>query len=73
MIFSPDAAPTLEMITYTVIKVMIVSVPDNPSTPSAQFVTFMEAHTSITINTTKITVGIVTVLCKEAIIISFPL
>ena len=40
-----------------VIIVMIVRVPDNPSTPSEQFVTLIEAHTSITVRTANSTGG----------------
>ena len=38
---------------------MIVSVPDRPSTPSLQFVTLMDTHTSTTVRMPKITGGIV--------------
>ena len=34
------------------------NVPDNPSTPSEQFVTLMDTHTRITVRSPKITGGI---------------
>ena len=43
-----------------VMIVMIVKVPERPSTPSEQFVTLMDAHTRITVRIAKTTGGSVT-------------
>ena len=45
------------------------SVPDNPSTPSEQFVTLMDAQTSITVSIPKTTGGMVTVVFAMANVI----
>ena len=53
----------------TVISVMIVSVPESPSTPSEQFVTLMDAHTRITVRIPNKTGEIATVFQKIASVI----
>ena len=46
--------------------VMIVSVPERPSTPSEQFVTFIDTHTSTTVSIAKTTGGMTNDVSKIA-------
>ena len=52
-------------------KVITDKVPDNPSTPSVQLVTFIDTHTSITDNI-KNTIGFKTILSPKILIILSP-
>ena len=52
---------------------IIASVPDNPSTPSVQFVTLIAAHTKITVRIAKIIGGMVILTSSNAITISLVL
>src|SRR5574344_441942 len=54
-------------------NVTIVNVPDNPSTPSEQFVTLIDTQTKITIKTPNKILLIVTSLLNDAIKIVFSL
>ena len=63
-----------EAVEYGIVnKVITDKVPDNPSTPSVQLVTFIDTHTSITANI-KNTIGFKLILSPKTLInISLPL
>ena len=67
------AISLLCIIRYTVASVMLASVPDRPSTPSAQFVTLIEPHTRITARIPYTTGFNVNVCPVSAMVISLPL
>jgi UDP-N-acetylmuramyl pentapeptide phosphotransferase/UDP-N-acetylglucosamine-1-phosphate transferase len=54
LLFSPLSA---ELVIYLLLIVMIERVPESPSTPSEQLVTFTEVHTRITVRMANTTGG----------------
>ena len=65
----PSSTPSTLSKTKIVIKVMIVSVPERPSTPSEQFVTLIDAHTRTIVRIANKIGGIVMVAPVMAMVI----